>query len=81
MAEPHYTNEVRGILDFMDEAGSQLNLEPAQLMDAASEETGLDEFGSGDFMERLDVLCRAMREQGGFNGAGVMQQHSSSSDC
>jgi Sulfotransferase family len=75
LAEPRFTDEVRAILDFMDEAGSQLALKPAALMRAAAAETGLDDFGAVDFGERLDVLCRAMREEGGFNGAGVMQQH------
>jgi len=75
LSEPRFTDEVSTILDFMDEAGSQLALEPVALMGAAASETGLDDFGAVDFGERLDVLCRAMREEGGFNGAGVMQQH------
>ena len=75
LAEPRYSDEVRAILDFMEEAGSQLTLEPAALMAAATAETGLDDFGADDFVERLDVLCRAMREEGGFNGAGILQQH------
>jgi hypothetical protein len=75
LAEPRFSEEVRAILDFMDEAGSRLSLEPAGLMDAAADETGLENLGAPDFGERLDVLCRAMRDQGGFNGAGVMQQH------
>jgi hypothetical protein len=72
---PHYSDEVRAILDFMEEAGSQLTLEPAELMATAREETGLYDFGADDFVERLELLCGAMREEGGFNGAGVMQQH------
>jgi hypothetical protein len=75
LAEPNYTDEVRAILDFMEEAGSQMRLEPEPLMEAAAAETQLDDFGPGDFVERLDVLCRAMRDEGGFNGAGVLQQH------
>jgi hypothetical protein len=75
LAEPRYSEEVRAILDFMDEAGSQLTLDPADLMAAARSETGLDDFGPDDFVGRLDVLCSAMREEGGFNGAGIMQQH------
>jgi Sulfotransferase family len=75
LAQPRFSDEVRAILDIMDEAGSQLDLEPAALMEAAAAETMLDDFGPEDFVERLGVLCRAMREQGGFNGAGVMQQH------
>ncbi len=75
LAEPRFSDDVRAILDFMEDAGSQLTLEPAVLMGAAATETGLDDFGHCDFVERLGVLCRAMREEGGFNGAGVMQQH------
>ncbi len=75
LAEPRYSDEVRAILDLMEEAGSHLALEPADLMAAACTETGLDDFGADDFVERLGVLCRALREQGGFNGAGIMQQH------
>jgi hypothetical protein len=44
-------------------------------MQAAADESGLDDFGPTDFVHRLDVLCRAMRDEGGFNGAGVLQQH------
>jgi hypothetical protein len=76
LAEPGYSDEARAILDFMNEAGSQLRLDPIALMECAKAETALDDFGADDFVKRLDLLCRAMREQGGFNGAGVMQQHS-----
>ena len=76
LTEPRYSPEARAVIDFMNEAGSQLSLRPAALMEAAAAETMLEDFGPSDFVERLDVLCRAMREQGGFNGAGVMQQHS-----
>ena len=75
LAVPHYSDEVRAILDFMEEAGSQLHLEPSALMAAARAETGLQDFGPGDFVERLEVLCDAMHREGGFNGAGIMQQH------
>jgi Sulfotransferase family len=75
LAEPRHSDEVRAILDFMEEAGSQLRLEPDALMAQAAAETKLDDFGPGDFVERLDVVCRAMTEEGGFNGAGILQQH------
>jgi len=75
LAEPRHSDEVRAILDFMEEAGSQLRLEPDTLLAQAAAETRLDDFGPGDFVERLDVVCRAMTEEGGFNGAGVLQQH------
>jgi hypothetical protein len=75
LAAPHFSDEVRAILDFMEEAGSQMSLDPAELMASARAETGLDDFGSDEFVDRLRVLCRSMTEEGGFNGAGVMQQH------
>jgi Sulfotransferase family len=74
LAEPHYGDDVRSILAFMEEAGSALELEPAALMQTAVADTGLEDFGSSDFEARLDLLCRAMREEGGFNGAGILQQ-------
>jgi Sulfotransferase family len=72
---PRYTDDVRAILLVMEEAGAQLSLEPEPLMEAAVDETGLDDFGPTDFVERLQVLCCALRDEGGFNGAGVLQQH------
>lgn len=75
LAVPRYSEEVRAILDFMAEAGSQLTLDPAELMATARSETGLEDFGPDDFVERLHLLCSAMRDEGGFNGAGIMQQH------
>ena len=75
LATPRFSNEARAILDLMEEAGSQLTLDPGELMATARAETGLDGFGPEDFVERLAALCQAMRDQGGFNGAGIMQQH------
>jgi hypothetical protein len=74
LAEPRFSDEVKAILNFMEQAGSQLSLDPNTLLDTARADTGLADFGCLDFEERLGVLCRAMREEGGFNGAGVMQQ-------
>jgi hypothetical protein len=75
LAQPRFTSEVRAMLDFMEEAGAQVALAPPDLMAAARTETGLDDFGADDFVERLGVLCRAMHQEGGFNGAGLLQQH------
>jgi hypothetical protein len=75
LAVPRYSDEVRAILDFMEEAGSQLTLDPAELMATARAQTGLEDFGADDFVERLGLLCGAMHREGGFNGAGIMQQH------
>jgi hypothetical protein len=75
LAAPRYSDEVRAILDFMEEAGSQLTLDPSELMATARAQTGLEDFGADDFVERLGLLCEAMDREGGFNGAGNVQQH------
>jgi Sulfotransferase family len=75
LADPRYSDDVRAMLAFMEDAGSRLALQPAELEQAAKDETGLNDFGASDFEPRLELLCRAMREQGGFNSAGVLQQH------
>jgi hypothetical protein len=75
LAEPRFSVEARAVLDFMREAGLHLTLDPMALMAEAKNETGLDDFGSTDFQARLDLLCRAMTDEGGFNSAGILQQH------
>jgi hypothetical protein len=75
LAQPCFSDEVSAIFDVMAEAGATLTLEPEALMAAARAETGLDDFGSDDFVPRLELLCRAMRTEGGFNAAGVLAQH------
>lgn len=75
LADPRFSDEARAVLDFMHEAGSHLTLDPAALMDAAAAETGLHDFGSDDHVPRLELLCRAMTAEGGFNAAGIFQQH------
>lgn len=75
LAEPEFSEDARAILDFMKEAGSQLSLDPGALLEAARVDTGLEDFGAEDFVPRLELLCRSMTEEGGFNAAGVFQQH------
>ncbi len=74
LAAPRFSPEIRSILDLMGEAGSSVELRPEVLMAAATDETGLDGFGPDDFVERLDVLCRALRDEAGLNDAGRLAQ-------
>jgi Sulfotransferase family len=76
LAEPRYSDDVKSVLDFMAGAGADLELEPEPLMSGAVEQTGLDEFGDDGFVERLDVLCRALRDEAGLSPAGWFAQHS-----
>jgi len=74
LVEPRFSDEVRAILDLMGEAGASVDLRPEPLMTAATEATGLTDFGRRDFVERLDVLCRALRDEAHLNDAGLLAQ-------
>jgi hypothetical protein len=74
LARPEFTDEARAILDLMSEAGAAASLDPDLLMAAASAETGLEDFGPEDFVGRLDVLCRSLRDEARLNDAGVLAQ-------
>jgi hypothetical protein len=74
LARPRFSADARAILDLMEEAGATITLEPKALMDSAREEMGLDDFGPSDFVERLGILCGALRREAGLNAAGVLAQ-------
>jgi len=75
LREPLFSEDVEAIFAMMSEAGGTLDLEPEALMAAAREQTGLSDFGPTDFMERLEVLCRALRTEARLNTAGVFAEH------
>jgi len=75
-ADPQFSPEVREMLAAIEPLADGLDLEPAALMDHARAETGLDDFGPMDFVERLDVYCTALREEAGLSKLGVFTNHS-----
>jgi len=74
LARPRFSDAARAILDMMDEAGASVTLEPAPLMESAVAATGLRDFGSPDFVPRLEILCRSLRDEARLNNAGVLAQ-------
>jgi hypothetical protein len=74
LAQPRFGDEARAILDLMAEAGAAASLDPGSLMTTARADTGLEDFGADDFVERLEILCRALREEARLNPAGVLAQ-------
>jgi hypothetical protein len=75
LADPRFPDDVAPILDAMAAAAEGLELTPAALMAAASDGTGLDDFGDLTFVGRLDVLCTALREEAGLSPAGTVSLH------
>ena len=70
LEHPQFTDAARSLLDMMDVAGASISLEPAPLMASAVAATGLSDFGSRDFVPRLEILCRSLREEASLNNAG-----------
>lgn len=50
--------------------GAGLQLSPAALLQAATERTGLDNWGESGFRERLDVLCESLVAEADLSGVG-----------
>jgi PAS domain-containing protein len=74
LAHPRFTDTARSILDMMAEAGASVSLEPAALMESAVAATGLKDFGPRDFVDRLEVLCRSLRDEARLNNVGMLAQ-------
>jgi len=74
LAEPRFDDATREILSLMSAAGSAVSLDARSLMAQAASDTGLDDFGADDVTGRLDLLCRALRDEAGLSGAGVLAQ-------
>lgn len=72
---PRLPQRVRDMLDrlaFL--AQTPPPLRPDALMEAASEASGLSDFGDPWFTEGLEVLCTALREEAGLSSFGVVSQ-------
>jgi hypothetical protein len=74
LAEPRFTVDAQAILKLMTEAGADVSLRTDALMAAAVDQTGLDDFGSDDFVGRLDILCGALRDEARLDQAGLFAQ-------
>ncbi|OBB25079.1 hypothetical protein A5792_28800 [Mycolicibacterium peregrinum] len=71
LANPVYPAAAQPIRDGLAAYGANLELDPEALLTAATERSGLDDFGDPAFRERLDVLCTALREEAGLCDSGM----------
>ncbi|QNI05161.1 sulfotransferase [Mycobacterium kubicae] len=72
LAEPRFTPEARQILDMMGALAADCPLDADALHAKASAETGLSDFGPGDYRERLEVYLAALRDIDGMHAGGVV---------
>ncbi|WP_167100938.1 sulfotransferase [Mycobacterium sp. DL592] len=71
LADPVYPDAALPMREALAGYGAILELDPQALLGAATERTGLDDFGDSAFRERLDVLCASLREEAGLSDVGV----------
>jgi len=72
LAQPRFSPEGRQILDMMAAMAPECPLDADALHARASSDTGLHDFGAGDYRERLDVYLAALRDIDGLHDAGVV---------
>ena len=71
LASPDYPASAIAIRAGLGAYGATLELSPAALMSTASERTGLDQWGDPALLERLEILCTALRTEAGLSDTGV----------
>lgn len=71
LADPVYPPAAQPIREGLAAYGANLDLHPEALLNAATERSGLDDFGDQAFRKRLDVLCTALRDEAGLSDTGV----------
>ncbi len=76
LARPVFSPDVDAIFEVMGTMATDLRLDADQLHAMAVDQTGLADFGSQDYRERLSVLLTAMAGIEGLTDAGRLNLHS-----
>jgi hypothetical protein len=75
LAVPRFSPEMDQIRDLMATMAAECPLDAEVLHAKAVAETGLTDFGSDDYRERLEVYLAALREIGGLHEPGIVNFH------
>lgn len=75
LAVPRFSPEIDQVRAVMATLASQCPLDAEVLHAKAAAETGLTDFGSSDYRERLDVYLEALRDIDGLHGPGIVNFH------
>jgi hypothetical protein len=70
LAAPEFSPDAQAIIDAVAPMADGVQLASEPLMAAAVAQTGLDDFGPMDFVERLDVLTGAIEAEAGLSPMG-----------
>jgi hypothetical protein len=74
LADPWLPEEFRSLDERITKYDPYSALEPERLLAEASEQTGLDDFGSDWFRTPLEVLCRSLLTEGNLSPLGALSQ-------
>jgi hypothetical protein len=72
LAAPRFPDAMAPTLDGMTAMAAQIAFEPDDLMQMAKQQTGLNDFGVAGFVERLGVLCAALRTEARLGPIGKL---------
>ena len=76
LAHPRFSPEIEQLRASLVEVAPACPLEPDALCHAAIDQAGVDDFGDAAFGDRLDVLCRALLEEGDLSASGIVSWYS-----
>jgi hypothetical protein len=76
LAAPRFSPEIDQLRAAMAEIAPSCPLDPGPILDAARAQTGLDFTGDASFLDRLEILCTALRTEAGLSGPGVVSWYS-----
>jgi sulfotransferase family protein len=76
LAEPRFSPPVEELRLLMTEMAPSCPVDAEQIWASARAETGLDEPGDRSFLDRLDVLCTALRTEAHLSGPGTVSWYS-----
>ena len=76
LVDPVLAPEIIEMMEQTAPLADQVELSPEAVLGAATAQTGLSDFGSDEFREPLEVLCRAMDTEADFSPMGRLSQFS-----
>jgi hypothetical protein len=76
LACPRFSPEIEQLRAGLVDIAPGCPLEPDALCQAAVDQAGSGDFGDGAFHHRLDVLCRALREEADLSASGIVSWYS-----
>jgi hypothetical protein len=76
LAAPTFSPEIDELRAAMAQMAPSCPLDAGAIWAAARQQTGLEDGGDGPFLERLEVLCGALRTEAGLSGPGVVSWYS-----